>query len=444
MSTPIPSRIAIALVLVLAGPGASAQLVDVATNATDPSNLADTEPSISVNPLNPQEIVIATFSEGWSAAQGAPLWRSTNGGASWSKVFILPQPAPASGGPGDQKLAYNGQGKLHVAELAGGVAVPRCLIYRQIGAGGTNLTPGAFYGDDQPHLDVDISGPSPFFGRAYSPWLDFSAALQLSRVTRSSNGGAAVATVAAGDNSAFSNRTTRIALAPGGRAYVIFKTREGALAGGFENAHFRVKRSDDGGVTWNALGVAGVSVHGAAAVATWFTNQWGNPAKGKVARARSSDAWIAADPSDGDVYAAYVKREASGIAQIFVARSTNGGTTWTSTRVSSGALQSAFPEVAVAANGNIGVLYVDYNDSGAATIFCHRFAKSTNNGATWSIETLQCMNPTTIPNAPNGFLWGDYEGLTAHGFDFYGVFTGQSIGRAVVQFDPIFFKRPAS
>src|SRR5581483_4303061 len=224
-----------------------------------------------------------------------------------------------------------------------------------------------------------------------------------------------------------------------------YKTREGTAGApaNFENAHFRVNRSDDGGVTWSGLGAAGVSVHGAATVQTWFTTAFGNPAKGKVGRARSSDAWIAVDPGDGDVYAAFCQRDASGFGQIYVARSTDQGATWTTHRITDGTHHSAYPEIAVATNGTVGLLYIDFDDAGASTIFRHRFARSFDNGATWSHENLQSMDPGPIATAASGFLWGDYEGLTAVGNTFYGVFTGQSIGRTTLQLDPIFFRRNA-
>ena len=253
----------------------------MATNATDPGNQRDTEPSIAVNPLNPLEIVIVSFAEAWTAATGAPVWRSTDGGITWNKIFILPRPG-ASTAPGDQKIQFDRNGNLFVAELASGIVQPRCLIFRQTGAPGTNLTGGAFYGDDQPMLDIDKTAASPFAGRDYSAWLDFSFANPLSTVARSTNGGATVTNVAAGSNASFPNRTTRSAVAPDGKAYIVFKTREGQVgATKFENAHFRVKRSDDGGVTWNALGATGVSVHGATQMQTWFTTSWGNAAKGR-------------------------------------------------------------------------------------------------------------------------------------------------------------------
>jgi photosystem II stability/assembly factor-like uncharacterized protein len=67
-------------------------LVDIATDATDPFNLEDTEPSIAVNPQNPLEIAVVSFSEGWGPGEPGPVWKSSDGGATWRKVFQLPQP----------------------------------------------------------------------------------------------------------------------------------------------------------------------------------------------------------------------------------------------------------------------------------------------------------------------------------------------------------------
>jgi hypothetical protein len=420
-------------------------LVDIANDASDPFNLADTEPSIAVNPVDPMKIAVVSFSENWGPNRMAPVWKSDDGGATWRKVFQIPQPAPGLGGPGDQKIAFDAAGRLYVAEL--GSSPRRDFIYRQTGAPDAPLTPGVAYGDDQPHLDVDRTAGGGCLNRLYSPWLNFGPANPRSTVSESTNFGGAMTDHAVG-SPAFPNRTSRIALAPDGKAYVVYKTREGSVpfsmpgsAGSdFENAHFNVVRSDDCGITWTALGAAGVSVHGASAVQTLFTTRFGNATKGKVARARSSDAWIAVDPGSGHIYVAFVSRDTSNFAQIYVARSIDQGASWTTTRVTDGTHHAGYPTVAVTDEGAVGVLYIDFDDSGKATLFRHRFATSVDNGATWADEILQTMDPAPIFNAASGFLWGDYEGLTAAGSSFYGVFTGQSIGRGRLQLDPIFFK----
>ncbi|OLC28331.1 MAG: hypothetical protein AUH31_09510 [Armatimonadetes bacterium 13_1_40CM_64_14] len=416
---------------------------DVASDALDPNNLSDTEPSIAVNPKHHKQIAIVTFSENWTATKGAPVWKSADGGKTWAKVFQVMQPATNQVGPGDQKIDFDAAGEIYVAELAIGGSGYVDYVYRESTGPDAALSPGAGYGDDQPHLGVDRSSASALQGRVYSPWLDFGQPRERSTDSWSSNQGVATNGVGVGNNALYPNRTTRVAIAPDGKVYIIYKTREGSTGAppGFENVHFTVNRSDDGGVTWTGLGASGVSVHGTSQVQTYFTTSFGNSANGKVARARSSDAWIAVDSHDGDVYAAYVSQDASGFAQIYVARSTDQGATWSVTRVTDGSHNSAYPEIAVTRRGVVGVLYIDYDDAGSVTLFRHHLARSFHRGSAWTDRVLQTMNPGPIANAASGFLWGDYEGLTAAGNTFYGVFTGESMGRTVLQLDPIFFRQ---
>ena len=408
-----------------------AQLVDIANNATDPSNLVDAEPSIAVNPLNPNDIAVVSFSGGWSSASGlkGPVWRSTNGGATWTKQLVLVAPSAASTGSGDQNIVFTKSGVLLLSQLGMGLGVPRCFFYRP-SAG--NFVAGAAYGDDQPM--IGSAG-----GTTVSPWLNFALAPERSTVERTTNLGVTVAAATVG-SAAFANRTTRVAVGPNNQIYVIYKTREAAPVGNFQQSTFRVVRSLDFGVTWNT---PGVPVH-PGTVMTWFTNSWGNAQNGgKVGRARSSDAWIAVHPSTNAVWVVFCKRDASGKGQIFASRSTNSGASFSApVRVSDGTLNSAYPEIAVTANGTIGVLYLDFNDSGSQTVYTYRFARSFDSGATWSRVGLQSFRTQELSNGVSGFLWGDYLGLTAVGNMFFGVFTGKSIGRAVVQFDPIFFRMP--
>ncbi len=86
-------------------------IVDVVVNNTDP-NLTNTdtfndgETSITVNPANPNEIVVTAFSGSWGAH--APLWHSTDGGNIWTKEFTIPAPPgiAATGCPCDQTVDY--------------------------------------------------------------------------------------------------------------------------------------------------------------------------------------------------------------------------------------------------------------------------------------------------------------------------------------------------
>jgi len=426
------------------------QLIDIADDETDKENLEDGEPSIAINPKNPNEIAVVAFSGAWDTTTMAPIWKSSDGGGHWRRVPQLPQPGGLEG-PGDQAISYDSEGRLVVAELGlsdDSDAPPRNFIYHQENGADERLEPGELFGDDQPQVIVDLHNTS-CRNQVYSAWLNTRPVgatgnqdlKELSMDSSSNDRGKTISDAKAGDNRQFPNRTTRVAVDRNGSAYVVFKTREGAIGNDLERAHFRVKRSDDCGKTWStSLGEDGVSVTGGDAVVTLFTDTFGNPAKGPTARARSSDAWITTSPASGDVYVAYVNRDTSGFAQIYVARSSDLGKTWTINRATDGTHNSAYPEVAVATDDAIGLLYIDYDDSGTQTVFRHRMFVSLDRGKTWRGKTIQTLNPTDLQLVPSGFMWGDYEGLIASGKTFFGVFTGESIKRTVTQLDPIFFK----
>jgi hypothetical protein len=445
-----------AFLLALCQAASAANLIDIANDTTDPDNWPDAEPSIAVDPNNPRNISVVTISSdpfAWLGGRNAIVWQSKDGGATWVPSQILPPPpANSTGQPGDHNIAYDSSGRLFVTLLVTNVQ-NEDFIYRPV-LGSADLMPGMPpYGDDDPHLDIDKVSGSHCFGTLYSPWLNTHVNPWRSNVALSSVQGNTINNVAVGATT-FDNSTTRIALAPDGKAYVVYKLRQGLIAGtapGLENAAFVVHRSDDCGQTWNALPNSPITVHPTATVQTFFATDWG--AGKNMARAKASDAWIAVDRRSGDVYVAHVSVDASSFGQIYVARSPDNGQTWAETRVTDGTSHSAYPEIAVADNGTIGVLYIDFTvpPGKADASFRHRFARSFDRGEHWTEQTLQIMDPSMLslgkrPVVPwtDGLLWGDYEGLTAVGNTFYGVFTGASIGRTQAQPDPIFFTEAAT
>lgn len=248
----------------------TATIRDIATDPYDPLNLADAEPSIAVNPTNPNNIAVVAFSGNWGPGGfGAPVWRSIDGGNGWEPDPIITQPPHHEQPPGpvSQKVAFDAAGHIFVVAED---ADTTDFVYRpNADPSDATLTPGVAFGGDlqhgtvgaQPQLDVDRSIGLPCSNRLYSAWRKFfGGANAQSNVAYSVNNGVAMTNVAVGDNATFNNDTTRIALARDGSAYIIYKTREGAVTGvslpgstgptDFENAHFVVQRSDDCGQTW--------------------------------------------------------------------------------------------------------------------------------------------------------------------------------------------------
>src|SRR6266567_1629854 len=154
--------------------GQTATIRDIATDATDPNNFTDFEPSIAVNPRNNQHIAVVAFSGNWGPGVSAPVWQSLDGGLTWTRNLQIPAPS-INGGPGDQKVVFDAAGNLLVVELDGGL---NNFVYRQTGAATANLTAGAGFGastGDQPHLDVDRTSSRPCSNRIYSPLLNLVA-----------------------------------------------------------------------------------------------------------------------------------------------------------------------------------------------------------------------------------------------------------------------------
>jgi len=75
-------------------------------NLTNTDTFNDGETSITVNPANPNEIVVTAFSGGSGA--NAPLWQSIDGGNLWTKQFTIRAPLgiATTGCPCDQNVDY--------------------------------------------------------------------------------------------------------------------------------------------------------------------------------------------------------------------------------------------------------------------------------------------------------------------------------------------------
>jgi hypothetical protein len=376
---------------------------------------------------------------------------------SWNKIAFMPEPPSGLSGPWDQKVAFDRLGILYVTVMDRQL---NSYVYSRSISPSMAVNSSPAYGKDQPQLEIDNNPSSNCLGRVYSPWNDvFNEPHPLSMMSFSTDGGLNMFSRRLGDDN-YPNRTTRMTIAPDGKVYVLYKTQEGRVDGRFERALFRILRSDDCGETWITPGGGMGVVHETEIAETWNSDPdchddsvvgFGSSAVGKGGhrkfnRSISSDAWIAVGP-DGVVYAAYVNRSNSGFSRIYVARSQDQGMTWASHPISDSDHHSAFPEIAVAANGTLGVLYIDVDEADAKNpVFRHHFARSFDNGDTWSDQILQVLDLDSldIPNYLCGFIWGDYEGLTAQGNVFYGVFTGQSMNRSRKELDPIFFRETAA
>src|SRR5580693_4666967 len=172
-------------------PPAGGTLVDLVVSAGlgASDTFGDQETSIAVDPRNPNHISVSAFSGSWGA--NAPLWNSTDGGATWVKSFSIPappnQPNDAPGCPCDQTFDY-GQGSVLFGTILGfgGSDEPTwsgdsgnplsSAAWQWWTSGGTAQHTSHTTFSDQPWLMVNRDPSTPAQDDVYVGYTDYGAA----------------------------------------------------------------------------------------------------------------------------------------------------------------------------------------------------------------------------------------------------------------------------
>jgi len=84
------------------------------------------EPSVTVDPLNPNVIVVSSFAFNSSPTTAANIFYSTTAGRTWTPRFSIPAPPSGVGIPNDWRFLYDSAGTLHGAILGG---CKSCNVY---------------------------------------------------------------------------------------------------------------------------------------------------------------------------------------------------------------------------------------------------------------------------------------------------------------------------
>lgn len=218
---------------------------------------------------------------------------------------------------------------------------------------------------------------------------------------------------------------------PDGALLVMFVQIDyGAGAGGTDRARIVVVRSDDEGVGWSAPVV----------VADLLSVGTRDPNGGAPVRDASIIPQVAVAPN-GDVYVAWQDSRFSNGARdaIAISRSIDGGASWSApTRVNATPGVAAFdPSLHVRADGTVGVAYFDFrSDTTAAPLLTdYWLARSSDGGASWSESRVSeafdlAIAPRTTSPGAGGYFLGDYQGLASRGGVFLPLFAKGHAGNA--------------
>src|SRR5262245_11385647 len=443
-------------------------IVDTVVNNTDP-NLTNTdtfndgETSITVNPANPNEIIVTAFSGSWGAH--APLWQSTDGGHIWTKRFTIPAPPgiAANGCPCDQTVDYGTAnqmaGTFLISDIFSGIttnpASPPAWNWLVI-AGVTQATnfnnspsPG---GVDQPWLLVNSDPTIPTQDNVYAAYDDFTNGNDCIgdacniRVSVSYGANPPDFTVdnQSGTATGSINPGHRLAVDPrNGSVYSLFQRNIAPGVGGSKNIDYMLNRYTDSGATWSLNGMAG-GIIVANADSTQPTPKFGtvNALLGGVDHA-------AVDPNNGDVYYVYGNRDAAtGNDRLAIRRiqdNGGGGVTVGPEHFVTGQAEAAIPSVAVASDGTVSVFYYTFDGFSPDQFptFSAHLAQSSDQGVTFSDQVLLTFLSSATDNGNNRQrVLGDYMQMKAVDTCFFGAFTGNGVpfGRPFANHDPIFFR----
>jgi BNR repeat protein len=206
------------------------------------------------------------------------------------------------------------------------------------------------------------------------------------------------------------------------------------------NHHWKaVFRSTDHGVTWSKP----ITISQVTEAANRI------PDGSFPVRAGGDD--IAVDPATGDLYAAWTDSRFNDGAHndIVVSKSTDGGLTWSAPAKASKnpvGVDAFTPSIHVNGDGDIAVTYYDFRNAvtGPVVATDFWFELSSNGGSTWTESRLtsSSFDIATAPVAPasRGYFLGDYEGLASSGSTFYVLYivtTGVSSNRTDAVFQTV-------
>ncbi|QNP42107.1 exo-alpha-sialidase [Lysobacter terrestris] len=198
-----------------------------------------------------------------------------------------------------------------------------------------------------------------------------------------------------------------IVVAPNGTLVNLF-TQIDRVSATSTVSHLDVIRSFDRGVTWT----------GPTRIADLLAVGTRDPQSNVPVRDGASLAQIAVGAS-GHLFVVWqdARFNNGNFDSIAISRSTDNGATWSApSRVSAAGAAAFTPSVHVRANGDVGVTYYDLrNNTAAASLLAdYWLARSSDGGVTWTeTRVATSFDVTTAPQAGGAYFLGDYQALVS-------------------------------
>jgi hypothetical protein len=372
------------------------------------SPLPQNEPSVALNPANPQHLV-AGANDQLATRDSLAVYTSPDGGLTWTNGLIpmtgnlagfLEASDPAVSFTQNGTLYYSGvafnvnvrfntavDGTIFVSKSTdGGSTFPVSTIV----ASGSNKIGGTF--NDKPYLAVDDT-TGRFAGRVYVSWTRFTSLTTSDiMVAYSSDGGRSFSTYPRPVSDSLLNQGSLPVIGPDGALYMVWND--------LSNSLIMEARSNDGGVSFSSPFVVSPYL------------PLSSPLRNGNFRVNSNPA-AAADDMNGNVYVAWADNQ-SGNAEILSSRSLDGGVTWSKpikVNDDNTANDHFFPWMTVS-HGLISIVFYDRRLDPKNHLIDVFYAESADGGVSWSPN----LRVTDQPSDPGTLTFiGDYIGIASNG-----------------------------
>jgi len=424
-------------------------LIDIVPRTRSDESRTDSEPNLAVNPANVQQIAASAFTPDPANGANAPIYISTNGGASWLLNSIVPG-NNTSFGTGDITLRFGGTSGVLYAGILRGDTPLQLNILRT-----ANFTSPAVMTvlvnraqDDQPYIQAlsTLAGAVSVdrvyvgnnnvsqraTGRTASVDLSQNAASAASPAgftTLSVETRASAALPPPGSGQSQDGPSVRTAIHPSGVAYAAFFGWRtfGTGAVRVNTSDVVVARDDNFGASatpFGALidagdGLAGVRVVTGVQIPSLGT-LLGNQRIG-------SSLSLAVYPNNSQrVYLAWADGPNAAGYTIHVRVSTNAGQTWSNDiRTIASATN---PALAVSTVGKLGFLYQRFiaGAAGAAGTWETHLERTSDDFATPASDIILHTAQDNVGGSGGAGPLGDYNHLLSVGRTFYGIFSANN------------------
>jgi len=337
---------------------------------------AANEPSIAVDPGNPNKIAIGwrQFDTISNSFRQAGYGYTTDGGLTWTFPGVIEPGIFRS----DPVLNSDSAGTFYYNSLSSSTGNFVCTVFKSLD-GGASWDGGTYaHGGDKQWMAIDKTG-SMGEGHIYAYWTSFFSVCAPEFFTRSANAGTSYETCVSIPNDPFWGS---LDVGPDGELYVI-----GAGFPDFVVAKSTSARDTAQAVSWDFT--SAVNLDGGISA---FADNSPNPG------GLLGQAWVAVDHSTGstrgNVYAlcSVNRYSVADSLDVMFSRSTDGGVTWSSpVRVNDDTTTGAwqwFGTMAVAPGGRIDAVWLDTRDDPGGVNSSLYYSFFTDAGVTWFKRTV--------------------------------------------------------